>query len=169
MQKLIIVIALISSFALAKPSCQELVDSIETAFEKADQLTMDLRISQAVFEIGYIKLNLFKNPEGIWESEIIEQRGAQQKEDKNDSAEPKIEFDCESSPNDIAIKEIDNGWRLEMLESDKTKKIRHWLLEFNLVKGIIVPTKVVADFEIKILLIPVAGQAVTNLTNWQLP
>jgi len=170
MQKLIILVVLFSSIALASPSCQELIDSVEIAFEKADEVIMDLRVSQAIFEIGYIKLRLFKNNEGIWDSENLEQRGLKPPEkDEDKGAEPTVKFNCQDSENNITITDTSDGWNLLMLESDKDKKVKRWILDFSTVDNLIVPIKVVAEYEITVLLIPVAGQAVTNLTNWKFP
>ena len=170
MHKLIILVALFSSFALASPSCQELIDSVEVAFEKADEVIMDLRVSQAIFEVGYIKLRLFKNAEGVWDSENLEQRGLKPPEkDEGQSAEPTVKFNCQESQNNITITDTSDGWNLLMIESDKDKKVKRWILDFSTVNNLIVPTKVVAEYEIAVLLIPIAGQAVTNLSNWRFP
>ncbi len=158
----------LSSFALADITCQDLVDSIELAFDRADSVVMEVWLEQSIFEIGYTKLQLYKDVD-TWKSEVLEKRGAQHQKKEGGSAEPDIGFDCKASDSKIIILETENGYLLEVIESDKSKKIKHWILKFSSRAGLLLPTEVIAKFEISVLTIPLAGQAVTKLSNWTFP
>jgi len=165
MRIILLSLFIFSSFALADMTCQDLVDAIGLAFDRADTVVMEVWLEQSVFEIGYSKLQLSKH-NGKWESELLEKRGAQHKKKDSDSAEPNVDFDCAVSNSKIT--KLPSGWKLEVIETDKTKKINNWILEYKEINNVLVPTKVVAKFVISLLGIPIYGQAVTVLSNWHI-
>ena len=157
-----------SSFALADMTCQDLVDSIELAFDRADSMVMEVWLEQTVFEIGYTKLQLFKNGDK-WESRVLEKRGAQHQKKEKQSAEPDIGFDCADNDSEITVSKTQQGWELVVKEAKPEKKVYEWVLDFKDDNGILFPTKVIAKFQISVLAIPINGQAITILSDWRLP
>ena len=164
--KYLLSLLLLSGTALAAPpTCQELVDSVEAAFDIASEVTMTTEIMQGEREFAYSEVLLFKDDAGEWQSEIVEQRGRQQPDDEGDGEEPDFAFSCEGG----AVSEVDEGWLLELPEQDSEIPVNAWALTFTERLGNTVPVEIAGDFEAKILLVPFKGTFSTRFTDWDVP
>ncbi|MGL4609091.1 MAG: hypothetical protein ACRCYY_05310 [Trueperaceae bacterium] len=158
----------LSSFSIAQVTCESLVDTITTAFDTASQVIMKTQILQGEREFAYSKLKLYKDRTGEWQSEVLEERGAQRPEDSEgteDGAEPTFEFNCEGH----TLVETENGWDLMILESNEEIPIEQWNVSLLKQNDVIVPSKVTGQFEARVLFIPFRGSFNTEFSDWVLP
>lgn len=156
---------LFSTALAAPPTCQELVDSVEAAFDIASEVTMTTEIMQGEREFAYSEVLLFKDDAGEWQSEIVEQRGRQQPDDEDDGEEPDFAFSCEGG----AVSEAEDGWLLELPKQDSEIPVNAWALTFTDRLGNTVPVEIAGDFEARILLVPFKGTFSTRFTDWDVP
>ena len=165
--KYLLSLILLSSTALAAPpTCQELVDSVEEAFDIASEVTMTTEIMQGEREFAYSEVLLFKDDVGKWQSEIVEQRGRQQPDnEEEDGEEPDFAFSCEGG----AVSEVNGGWLLELPEQESEIPVNAWALTFTERLGNTVPVEIAGDFEAKILLVPFKGTFSTRFSDWDVP
>jgi hypothetical protein len=150
---------------LAQQSCQNLVDSIELAFENAKQVIMSTEIMQGNIEYAYTKFRLYKDEAGTWQSEQLEQRGIPRPPDDQaeEGEEPSFAFACDSHK----LISTGSGWDLAIEEANKDLPIKNWQMSFTRTKGNVVPTVIAGNIEARILLIPFKGHFATTFTDWQ--
>ena len=150
----------------APPTCQELVDSVEAAFDIASEVTMTTEIKRGEREFAYSEILLFKDDTGEWQSEVKEQRGQQPPENEEDGdEEPDFAFSCEGG----AVSEAEDGWLLELPEQDSEIPVNAWALTFTERLGNTVPVEIAGDFEARILLVPFKGTFSTRFSDWDVP
>ena len=154
-----------SAFAL-EPSCQELVDSLETAFDEASSVVSSVTIKQGNREMAYIRSQLLKDNEGEWQTEVLEQRGMQRPGGGEDSGQGEFAFDCEGHE----LQALDtNSFQLGLQESNKDIPVSAYTLLFNYHNGWYVPKEITANFQVSIVFIPVSGTFNTVFSDWGLP
>jgi hypothetical protein len=160
---------LIGSFGLAQtpPNCEQLIETITTTFDVASEVKMTTQIMQGEREFAYSKLRLYKDRAGEWQSEILEQRGAQRPEDsegQEDGAEPTFDLNCEGH----TLVETEEGWSLTLPQQGDSP-VKQWDILLEQQANIIVPTRVAGNFEARVLFIPFQGSFITEFAEWYIP
>jgi hypothetical protein len=154
--------------SFAQETCETLVAAIEGSFDNASQLIMTTNIMQGNREFVYSKLKLYKDRNGEWQSEMLEQRGQQRPEDsegRDDGAEPSFEFNCEGHE----LLQSDSGYTLTLQEQNPDIPVDAWVVTYGYVGMILVPLNVSGNFEARILLIPFRGSFNTAFSDWVIP
>jgi len=152
--------------AQAAPTCEALIGSIEGAFDRADEVVMTTEITQGQRDFAYSRVRLYKDAEGEWQSEVLEERGQRRPGESNDeSSEPDFTFTCAGH----MLEATPDGWTLTLPEQDSDIPVKAWQLEFTNRANTLVPVKISGDFEAKILFVPFSGTFSTSFSNWILP
>lgn len=161
-------ILLSSSSVFAQETCQTLVDGIELAFEKANEVIMSTEIKQGDFEFAYTKIRLYKDDADEWQSEQLEQRGLPRPPDnqnEDDGEEPAFAFNCEAHE----LVETSAGWQILITEQDKDSPIKDWQLSFEAKQDSFVPIEIAGTIETSVLFIPFNGRFSTSFADWRFP
>jgi hypothetical protein len=160
------ILVLASSYA--QETCETLVANIEESFDKASQLIMTTNIMQGNREFAYSKLKLYKDRNGEWQSEMLEQRGMQRPEDsqgRDDGAEPSFAFNCQGHE----IVQDNSGYTLTLQEQNPDIPVDAWVVTYGYTGDVLVPLSVSGNFETRILLIPFRGSFNTAFSDWMIP
>lgn len=150
---------------LAQQTCEALVASIDTAFAEASEVMMSTQIMQGNLEYAYSKMRLYKDTQGEWQSEELEQRGLPrppETRDEDEGAEPSFEFDC----SEHELSSTGAGWSLQIVEQDKDLPIKGWAMKFSRTQGQVVPLEIQGQIDTRILLIPFKGTILTSFADW---
>ena len=157
-----------TSFALAQPTCETLVDDLETAFGEAESLMSEVEVVANGREMGYQKARLYRDDAGELQSEVIEERGQRPPEDEGeDEGDEEFSFSCEG--NELELLGSDGSYRLTLQEDDEEIPVDEYRLEFTPREGRYVPRSIIANFNTTFVLIPVRGTFTTKLSEWTFP
>ena len=159
---------LLTSFALAQPTCETLVDDLETAFDEAESLLSEVEVVANGREMGYQKARLTRDDAGELQSEVLEERGQRPPEDEGeDESEDEFSFNCEG--NELELLGSDGSYRLTLQEDDEEIPVDEYRLEFVPQGERYLPRSIIANFNTTFVLIPVRGTFTTNLSEWTFP
>ena len=152
--------------AQTTPSCETLINGIDLAFDRAEEVIMTTEITQGNRSFAYSQVRLFKDAVGEWQSEMLEERGQRRPDDAGgDDNEPDFAFSCEGHE----LEATANGWTLALPEQDSEIPVKAWQLDFVNRANAIVPAEISGDFEAKILFVPFSGTFSTRFSDWLLP
>jgi hypothetical protein len=167
--KFFFTVILLTAFVLAQAeTCESLLGSLETTFDKATQVIMTTQIMQGKREFAYSKVRLYKDEAGEWQSEELEQRGMRRPEDsegREDGAEPTFDFICEGH----TLTQTESGWDLVLSPDDPESPVKTWYVSFTKHAAEIVPSSVTGNFEARVLFIPFTGSFNTRFSDWIIP
>lgn len=164
--KRLVILLLLMGQALAQQNCEGLIASIDTAFDTAYEVTMSTQIKQGDLEYAYTRMKLFKDAQGQWQAEQLEQRGIPRPAEtrrEGEGAEPSFAFSCAAHQ----LVSSSSGWELELQEQDKDLPIKTWQLSFRREQGKIVPLEISGLIDTWFLFIPFKGNFSTSFSNWQ--
>ena len=164
---LLILSFLLTSLSLAQPTCEALVDDLETAFDEAESLVSEVEVVANGREMGYQKARLYRDDAGELQSEVLEERGQRPPEDEGGDGGDDFRFSCEG--NELELLGSDGSYRLTLQEDDEEIPVEEYRLEFIPREGRYLPRTIVANFNTTFVLIPVRGTFTTNLSEWTFP
>lgn len=151
------------------PTCATLVDDFQSSFDDAVAYRVAVAVEQGDREVAYELAQQTRLDDGSWESETIERRGLRRPTDSGrqdgDATFGDVPIDCEGHE----IRENDDGevvLTLPAREGDESA-ITGWSIRFDRSAQRWLPLELIADFEARIVFIPVRGRFVTTLTDWR--
>ncbi len=157
----------LTSLSLAQPTCETLVDDLETAFDEAESLLSEVEVIANGREMGYQRARLVRDEAGELQSEVIEERGQRPPEDEGGGGDDDFRFSCEG--NELELLGSDGSYRLTLQEDDEEIPVEEYRLEFIPREGRYLPRSIIANFNTTFVLIPVRGTFTTNLSEWTFP
>lgn len=151
------------------PSCETLVDAFRASFDDAFAYRVAVAVEQGEREVAYELAQQTRRDDGSWDSETIERRGLRRPSDAGrqdgQASFGDVPFDCDGHE----IRETDAGELVLSLpgrEGDEGA-ITGWSVRFDRAAQRWLPRELIADFEARIVFIPVRGRFVTTLSDWR--
>ncbi len=164
---ILLAVPLVQAQPPTQPLCEELIGSIEAAFDGASEVIMSTEIRQGILEYAYSKMRLYKQ-NGVWESSVLEQRGVRRPDNAGQSDEgeaPSFQLSCQQA----VITALEEGWLLELEEENPDFPIKAWTLRFVEARQGYLPVEVRGQIDTRIAFIPFRGTVISGFEAWQFP
>ena len=167
MKRILLSLSVLLPLSFAQPTCETLVDDLETAFDEAESLVSEVEVVANGREMGYQKARLYRDEAGELQSEVIEERGQRPPEEEEDGDDGDFRFSCQG--NELELLGSDGAYRLTLQEANEEIPVEAYELEFVPQGERYLPRSIVANFNTTFVLIPVSGTFTTTLSEWTFP
>ncbi len=164
-----LVVASIASQAAASPTCETLVEELRAAFDEASAYQVGVSVQQGSREIAYELAQQTRATDGSWTSETIERRGLRRPdgagEQDGDATFGDVPISCEGHE----VTASEGGQVVLSLPGQEGEEgaITGWSLRFEPSGERWLPRELIAEFEARIVFVPVRGRFVTTLDAWR--
>jgi hypothetical protein len=155
--------------AQASPTCETLVEELRAAFEEASAYQVGVSVEQGSREIAYERARQTRAADGSWTSETIERRGLRRPgdagEQDGDATFGDVPISCEGHE----LTSAEDGQVVLSLPGQEGEEgaITGWSLRFEPAGERWLPRELIAEFEARIVFVPVRGRFVTTLDAWR--
>jgi len=161
-------LTLLTSWTLAQPSCEVLLDSFTEALETARSYSSTTTVFQGEKEVYYLVTDNRRDEAGEWQMEKLEERSALPFGDMgdgfggdDDEDEETTEEACEGA----TVEQIGDDWLLE-LPQEEDSPVEEWTMTFTPYRDPFLPGTMQGRFDVRILLIPFRGTFTTSFEDW---
>lgn len=164
-----LVVALLASQAAASPTCEALVEELRAAFDDASAYQVGVSVEQGSREIAYELAQQTRAADGSWTSETIERRGLRRPgnagEQDGEATFGDVPISCEGHE----LSRTEGGQVVLSLPGQEGEggSITGWSLRFEPTGGRWLPRELIAEFEARVVFVPVRGRFVTTLSDWR--
>jgi hypothetical protein len=155
--------------AAASPSCETLVDELRAAFDDASAYVVGVTVEQGTREIAYERARQTRAEDGSWTSETLERRGLRRPgdggEQDGDATFGDVPISCEGHE----LRPGEDGQVVLALPGQEGEgaSITGWSLRFEPAGERWLPRELIAEFEARVVFVPVRGRFVTTLDEWR--
>jgi len=170
LRSLAVVVAAVAGVAWAStPTCDTLVESFQGAFDDAVAYRVAVAVEQGEREVAYELAQQTRLDDGSWTSETIERRGLRRPSGTGQQDGQSTFGDVPLSCDGHEIHENDEGETVLTLPGREGEEgaITGWSIRFERTAQRWLPLELIADFEARIVFIPVRGRFVTTLSDWR--
>lgn len=166
---LVLAAALAGAAWASTPTCEALAEALQDAFDDAVAYRVAVAVEQGDREVAYELAQQTRLDDGSWASETIERRGLRRPsgagQQDGESTFGDVPLSCEGHE----IHENDDGETVLTLPGREGEEgaITGWSIRFERAAQRWLPRELIADFEARIVFIPVRGRFVTTLSDWR--